>query len=164
MKITYKWGMPHKWTFQCPPIKEWVESIIEEEWIDPFAGNSTICRYRNDMAHSGLDAYDYLKVLDDDIFNGAVFDPPYSLRQVKEHYESVGIKDWQSRFGNNKNGGFPNVKDEIARVVMRGGKVLSFGWSSSGMGTKRGFIKKEILLVGHGGNHHDTICVLEEKK
>jgi hypothetical protein len=31
------------------------------------------------------------------------------------------------------------------------------------MGKNRGFEIQEILLVAHGGNHNDTICVVEKK-
>jgi hypothetical protein len=43
------------------------------------------------------------------------------------------------------------------------GICISFGWSSNGIGLKRGFEIVEILLVAHGGNHNDTMCVVEQK-
>jgi hypothetical protein len=52
---------------------------------------------------------------------------------------------------------------EIARLIRPGGYALSFGWSSGGMGKQLGFDIEKILLVPHGGNHHDTICVAEKK-
>ena len=32
----------------------------------------------------------------------------------------------------------------------------------NGMGIKRGYILREVLLVAHGGNHNDTICTVEQ--
>lgn len=52
---------------------------------------------------------------------------------------------------------------EIARVIKPNGLCLSFGWSTNGLGKKRGFEIIEILLVAHGGNHNDTIVTIEKK-
>jgi hypothetical protein len=57
-----------------------------------------------------------------------------------------------------------DAADEIARVIKTGGKVISFGWNSTGMSMVRGFEIKKILLVHHAGHHNDTICVVDEKK
>lgn len=54
-------------------------------------------------------------------------------------------------------------KKEISRIVKRGGKVITFGWNSGGIGQKYGFEIERILLVPHGGWHNDTICVVERK-
>ena len=54
-------------------------------------------------------------------------------------------------------------KDEIARVIQPGGKCISFGWNTNGLGKGRGFEIQRILFVAHGGNHNDTICVVEKK-
>jgi len=89
-----------------------------------------------------------------------LFDPPYSARQIKECYDSIGKKvhqeDTQSTF-------YTKKKEEISRIVKPGGIVISFGWNSMGMGKTRGFEIVEILLVPHGGVHYDTICVVDKK-
>ncbi len=56
-----------------------------------------------------------------------------------------------------------NHKREISRIVKKGGKVITFGWNSGGIGYKYGFEIKRILLVPHGGWHNDTICTVEIK-
>ena len=56
-----------------------------------------------------------------------------------------------------------NHKREISRIVKLGGKVITFGWNSGGIGYKYGFQIKRILLVPHGGWHNDTICTVEIK-
>ena len=56
-----------------------------------------------------------------------------------------------------------NLKDEIKRITCKDGVVITFGWNSNGIGKTRGFEIVEILLVAHGGNHNDTICVVERK-
>ena len=37
------------------------------------------------------------------------------------------------------------------------GVIVSFGWCTEGMGIGRGFSIVEMLLVGHGAHHNDTI-------
>jgi 16S rRNA G966 N2-methylase RsmD len=39
-----------------------------------------------------MDALDFLKTRKDKEFDGVLIDPPYSLRQVSEHYKKAGIK------------------------------------------------------------------------
>ena len=54
-------------------------------------------------------------------------------------------------------------KNEIARILKPGGKVISFGWSSMGLGKIRNFKMIEVLLVPHGGSRYDTIVTVEIK-
>ena len=44
-----------------------------------------------------------------------------------------------------------------------GGRIIHFGYSSTGMSKSRGFKKVGICLVCHNGDHNDTICLVEEK-
>ena len=90
--------------------------------------------------------------------NRVLFDPPYSPRQLKECYDSQGMV-----LHDTKSSVWKSWKDEIARITNYGGIVISFGWSTNGIGKTRGFEIIEILLVAHGGNHNDTICVVERK-
>ena len=55
-------------------------------------------------------------------------------------------------------------KKEISRILKTGGKVITFGWNSGGIGKTNGFEISRILLVPHGGWHNDTICTVEIKK
>lgn len=92
-------------------------------------------------------------------WEGVLFDPPYSLRQVKECYDEIGVKLFQEDTQR-----FPqNVKELIAPRIKLGGTAITFGWNSQGFGRKLGFEKIEILLVAHGASHNDTIVVVEKK-
>jgi hypothetical protein len=57
-----------------------------------------------------------------------------------------------------------DCKNEIARIIKKGGKAICFGWNSNGIGKGRGFEIKKILLIPHGGSRNDTICVVEIKQ
>ena len=56
-----------------------------------------------------------------------------------------------------------NQKKEISRIVKIGGKVITFGWNTGGIGYKYGFEIEKILIVPHGGWHNDTLCAVERK-
>ncbi len=152
MIITREWAMPNLRTFQIKPIKNIIErykGTTEMEgiiWIEPFP-----------FPYS-KDAVEYLKEFDNNSVDGVLFDPPYSPRQLKECYDNLGMA-----LHDTKSSVWSNWKDETARVIKKGGLCLSFGWSSNGLGKKRGFKLIEILLVAHGGNHNDTIVVVEKK-
>ncbi len=172
MNIEKVWAMPNKDTFSIKPVYEWIRLIIgimgDEVWVDPFVRHSPFkwdMRACNDLnpeieATHNMDALAFLKTLDDESVDGVFFDPPYSPAQIKECYDGIGIKvmqkDTMSSF-------YSDLKAEIKRITKPGAKVLCFGWNSGGLGKQRGFKMKSILLVAHGGNHHDTICTYEIK-
>ena len=60
-------------------------------------------------------------------------DLPFSPRQVNECYNDVGYNvTWDTT----KASFWGNHKKEISRIVKVGGKVISFGWNSGGIGIK----------------------------
>jgi len=89
---------------------------------------------------------------------GVLFDPPYSPRQLKECYDSLGMC-----LHDTKSSVWASWKNEVARVIKPNGLCISFGWQSQGLGKNRGFKIVEIMLVAHGGNHNDTIITVERK-
>jgi len=146
MIIKRIWAMPNKRTFQIKPIAELLKQEIPRfaKVLDPFP-----FKYKED-------ATDMLNKIKDESYNYAVFDPPYSPRQLKECYKGKGEYDTKAST-------WSNWKDLISKKIRVGGKIISFGWSSQGMGKNRGFEIQKILLVPHGGQHNDTIVVVETK-
>ncbi len=138
--------MPNKRTFKIKPIKELLDKYIQD-WkivVDPFP-----FKYEKD-------ATEYLNGLTDNFNVIAVFDPPYSPRQLKECYKGQGEYD-------TKHSTWSNWKNLLSKKIKIGGVVISFGWNSNGVGKNRGFEIIEILLVSHGAGHNDTIVVVEKK-
>lgn len=141
--------MPNHRTFEIPQIKK----LIEEErlsglTIEPFPYQSKI------------DCFDYLNKFDAQIANFGLVDPPYSKRQVSEHYKEMGVKvtGWHT-----SSGWTSKLRKEVSRVIKPGGKTITFGWNSCGVGLTNGFEITRILIVCHGGDHNDTICTVERK-
>lgn len=98
MDISRKWAMPNSKTFSILPIKELIHRYISEEMvvIDPFANESKIGTITNDLntrfdTTYHLDALDFLKQITTESADVVLYDPPYSLRQVKECYEGFGV-------------------------------------------------------------------------
>lgn len=128
-------------------------------WLDPFAGECSPAFLTNDIegrsAKFQMDALDFLTEQQSLSCDGVLFDPPYSTEQCLRKYTpkqngTAGRAEYWAK-----------CKDEIARIVKPGGKVISFCWDSVGMGKKRGFEIIEILLVCHGACHNDTIATVE---
>ena len=107
-----------------------------------------------------MDALDFLKTFQNESVDGVLYDPPYSPRQVTECYQGVGMNVTSET---TRASFWGNQKKEISRIVKLGGKVITFGWNSGGIGRKYGFEITRILLVPHGGWHNDTICTVEVK-
>jgi len=161
------WAMPSHLTFQIKPIKELLDSIVLLDgavWLDPFARDSKRATFTNDInpdttADFHFDALKWLRSFDDASIDGVLFDPPYSLRQLKECYEGIG----SAMTSHESNYFFSDLKNEISRIVKPGGCVVSFGWSSGGIGKSRGFQIERVLLVPHGGIHNDTIVTVDRR-
>ena len=150
------------------PIRIFVEEELKgcERIVDPFAREARVAHITNDLntdfdTDFNMDALAFLKTFEDQSVDGVLFDPPYSLRQLKECYE--GLKMPQAMTQHESRRFYSDIKDEIARITMPGAKVLYFGWDSGGISKARGFKITRILLVPHGGPHHDTICVSDTK-
>lgn len=178
---------PNAWTFKIKPIKELLDRYVLYNglgWVDPYAGKNSPAQYTNDHnpempSKWHLDAAEFCeKISAGDLsyyeecygrklqfwpeppYNGILFDPPYSYRQITEHYKSLGMKasqlDTSSNFYN-------RVMNKICDSISEGGYAISFGWNSNGFGKNRGFQIVEILLVAHGQHHNDTIVTVEQK-
>lgn len=166
VRIERVWAMPNKNTFEIKPIHDLiVEEMTDGTWIDPFANRNKLATITNDLSQEfdtdyHLDALDFMKLFGDASVDGVLYDPPYSPRQVSECYNNVGFNvTWDTT----KASFWGNHKREISRIVKVGGKVITFGWNSGGIGYKYGFEITRILMVPHGGWHNDTICTVEVK-
>ncbi len=168
MKIERKWAMPNKWTFTIKPIKELLkEEINGGLWCDPFAGMNSPAQVTNDLRPDmpttyHLPALEFLKSLPSEHFDGVLYDPPYSPRQVKECYENINIEGWDGKW-NGRTTFWSETLDEVARILKLNGKLIACGWTSMGGGMSRGFEMQRVLLVPHGGRKNDTIVTVEIK-
>ncbi len=169
IEFSRHWAMPSADTFDVPPIEGFVRKYLmrSKVSIDPFARNKRWATYTNDLnpdtaSEHHLEAREFLALM---VERGVkadlvIFDPPYSPRQISECYSQIGrevsMEDTQSKTWN-------EWKQSIAKVCTSNATVLSFGWSTNGMGKKHGFEIAEIVMVAHGGVHNDTICMAEVK-
>lgn len=157
LEFVYLTQPPKRYTFQMPQVKLLVERWCSGKVLNLFCGYTrlNVDEYRVDSdvdmpADWHGDAFDFVKNLDGRLFDTVVLDPPYNLRKAREKYGSRCI------------GSLTKIKDELPRIIRLGGRVISLGYSSVGMSYRRGFVKRKIGLVYHGGDHNDTIIVLEE--
>lgn len=165
MKFSRVWSMPSKDTFTIKPITNLLKRFVQsrELWIDAFAGFNSPATITNDLNPKAptdyhLLALDFLKLFPNgQEIHGVLFDPPYSVRQIKECYEKYGLEVTQKT---TRADWWTLHKKEIMRISPN--YVISFGWNTNGIGKKAGYKIKEILLVAHGGNHNDTIVVVEK--
>ena len=169
--FTRVWCMPNADTLGISEISAWTKKHLMRATvtIDPFARNCRMARWRNDLnpetaAEYHMDASDFLEMLKSKavVADAAIFDPPYSPRQVKEVYESIG-----RHFGiddQHNAGRWIKEKDSLNDLIRPEGVVLSYGWNTIGMGKERGYELFDVLCVCHGGAHNDTICIAERKR
>lgn len=163
------WAMPSAWTFTIRPVKELLQRYMGESganWVDPFAGKNSPAWTTNDMnpdmpAMYHMEALDFAKAIHHEWgYTGILFDPPYSFRQISEHYKSIGMKATKMQ---TSMAFYEKVKSALCEKVKIGGYVISFGWNSNGFGKRRGYKIVEILMIAHGGSKNDTIVTVEQR-
>ena len=169
--ISKAWAMPNGKTFTIPPIKDFVEAEVNHYMpngviVDPFANSCKYGTITNDLnpeydCTCNKDALEFLEGLESNSADLVLYDPPYSITQAAQLYHSFGKEKLKVNVANMKY--WKLCKDNIARILKKGGVCLSFGWNSNGLGKNRGFEMVEILLVAHGGSKNDTICTKEYK-
>ena len=151
VSIERVWAMPNKNTFDIKPIHDLiVEEMTDGLWIDPFANKNKLATITNDLntefeTDYHLDALEFMKMFDFSSVDGVLYDPPYSPRQVSECYNNVG---YDVTWDTTKASFWGNHKREISRIVKLGGKVITFGWNSGGIGRKYGFDSHLKRVVG----------------
>jgi hypothetical protein len=143
-----------------PKLRAWVEARLEGKVLNLFGGvtkltggTSIVTNDINEDIPADLrrDAYDLTKWADSGgAYNTVVFDPPYTAYQaVKTYGRKAQLVS--------------HARDVVEFVLAPGGRVVSLGFNSTGMGAGRGFEKESIALVNGGGSHNDIILMSERK-
>jgi hypothetical protein len=154
--------MPRAMTFQMPKLRGWVESRLQGDVLNLFGGLTQFSLpdgqlyHHNDMSpdikdkHSSFDACNLLEWQGfEKRFDTVIFDPPYSHYQAIKTYN---VKKAQK---------VTHARDVVEYVLRPGGRVISLGFNSTGMGLSRGYEKEALLLVNCGGSHNDYIVLSE---
>lgn len=164
--FTRVWAMPNAWTFSIRPIKMLLNRYVGDGkmWLDPFGGKNSPAEFTNDINPAmpttyHMEAIDFAKRCLD-MYAGVLFDPPYSFRQISEHYKSIGLKAKQT---DTSMSFYEKVKSALYEKVIKGGYAISCGWNTNGFGKARGFEIVEIMAVAHGGSKNDTLVTVERK-
>ena len=163
MNFTYLAQPPKKWTFEQPKLKAWVELWCYERGpaLNLFAGktrlslNETRVDINSDhKPDHTCDCRDFVKFWGEregTPFDTVILDPPYTWRKAKEKYGGKMI------------GQYPRLKDELLEILTPDARVISLGWDTVGMAKKRGFEKIAVCVVCHGGDHRDTLGLVERR-
>ena len=160
MDFTYLLQPPSKWTFDMSKLKDWLESYCAGNVLNLFGGKTRLKISKNYTEISNdidiemptdyhLDAIKFVENWSGNKFDTIILDPPYNWRKAKEKYENRMI------------GQYPQLKDKLLSIINKNAIVISFGYDTVGMSKSRGFEKIAICLICHGGDHHDTICLVE---
>lgn len=164
MKIERFFEMGHTMTFEMPKLRKWVLTNLSGKILNVFGGSTNLQPYfsgkiiSNDINKEAptdfhYDAMRINKYFPKHSFDGAIIDPPYSMYQATESY-GCSNKIVQR---------ISLVRDAVDYLLKPGATVVTLGYNSTGMGSKRGYVKKRILLVNLGGSHNDIIVIVERK-
>jgi len=161
VELTYMRQPPKRYTFEQPKLREWVENQCNGKVLNLFAGKTrlNVDETRVDLSNDfnpdyHMEAFDFVLMAKENgwEYDTIILDPPYSLRKSMEKYNGKTCST------------FNKIKNELPNILSDGGIIISLGYHSTCMGNVRGFTQEKICLIGHGGSHHDTICLIEKKK
>lgn len=160
VEFEYIESPPNKWTFKPKKIRTFLERELEGKVLNLFAGETKL-RHRDEIVRNDINEnieadyhFDALKIdeeFDKETFDTVILDPPYNVRKAREKYDGT------------YQGKFRAIKEKVSKLVRVSGKVLTFGYDSTGMSGSRGFKKVKIYLINHKGDHNDTICLVERR-
>lgn len=158
MNFTYLNQPPRRYTFEQLQLKAFVENNCKGLVLNLFAGKTKLnvkeIRVdidKNVFANFYMDAYEFVIKWEGSPFDTIILDPPYNIRKSREKYEGRWI------------GTLTKIKNELHSIMNEESRVISLGYDSVGMSKSRGFKKVSICLICHGGDHNDTICLVEER-
>lgn len=158
MDFTYLTQPPRSYTFEQPKLKLWVEKWCRGKVLNLFGGSTRlrVDEISNDIdinmkTDFHMDVIEFVEGWKKEPFDTIILDPPYNWRKAKEKYEGRMI------------GKYPQLKNKLLSIIEKDARVITFGYDTVGMSKSRGFEKIAICLVCHGGDHHDTLCLVEER-
>ncbi|MFB6300545.1 MAG: hypothetical protein ABEH65_09820 [Halobacteriales archaeon] len=162
--FTYLTAPKSRWIFDPPVVREWVESRLDGRVLNLFAGPTKLSHdgeiVRNDVdetieATYHVNAADIAAHVEAESFGTIVLDPPLIARAPTDGQTT------QPAGHTIAPADLDRIKTQVAELVEGGGTVITFGRNSSGLGSTRGFEKREICLINHPGSFDDTIAVVE---
>jgi len=149
---------PKRYTFEQPQLKQWVEMHCTGSVLNLFAGkirlNVEEVRVDIDPTVSPdytMDAFTFVTSWNVGKFDTVVLDPPYNVRKAREKYDGRYL------------GVYTKIKDALPRIMADKGRVISLGYDTVGMSRSRGFQKIAVCVVCHGGDHNDTLGLVERR-
>lgn len=177
MEIKYIQTPPKRYTFEMKKVKEWTELNSKGLVLNLFAGKTklNLNEIRVDINKEMtkidyiMDSFSFINFWieeKNDKFDTIILDPPYSLRKAREKYD-ISMKNSNPNVNvHNKKmiGSFTIIKNVISNILAPEGRVLTFGYNSTGLGNARGFKKTKLLLINHFGDYDDTMGIIEEQK
>lgn len=158
--IKYYCVQPNKWTFQSDKIREWVESHLEGDVLNACAGKTKLNHerkiHRNDInperdADTHYDVLELTEWLEPNSFDTVVYDPPFSKAQADSTYDGISVTD---------EGKAMRVFDQLLRP---GGKVVKFGFSTTGMPGELDYVRKEVAIFNTLGRMNDWLAVVDQR-
>ena len=158
--IRYYCVQPNRWTFESKKIRKWVESNLKGDVLNACAGKTKLRHsddiHRNDLnperdADTHVDVCELSKHFEPNTFDTVVYDPPFSKEQADSSYDGISVTAEAEAMA------------EIDTVLKSGGRVIKFGFSTTGMPGGKDYIRKEVAIFNTLGRMNDWLAVIDER-
>lgn len=163
--FTYETVQPNRWTFQSDKIRRWVEERLHGRVLNACAGKTKLAHsgeiVRNDIDES-RDADMHVDVCEigdhfgPESFDTIVYDPPFSENQANESYE---LEDGETVVA----GRDAVAKRQFDQMLREGGRVISFGFTTTNMPLSLGYERSEVAIFNTLGRMNDYLASVDVK-
>lgn len=162
MELEFYTVNPNKWTFESDKIRHWCEKHLRGRVLNACCGPTKLHHeeeiVRNDIDEDiGTDYHVDATELSSHFgreFDTVVFDPPFSAHQATVTYNGTTT------------GYDTAMKREIHRVLRPGGRLVQFGYSTTGMPRKLGDVeyrKVAAAIFNTLGRPNDILGTVDEQ-
>jgi len=161
IEFTYLKQPAKRYTFEMPKLYKWTVQNCKGKVLNLFAGKTLlngIDEIRVDLnkdmpADYYMDAYEFVLMAKKEgwKYDTIIFDPPYSLRKSREKYNGFYTSKLRK------------IKTVLPELISDNGYFINYGYSTNGMGRRRGFELIKICIINHSGDKNDTLCTIEIK-
>lgn len=165
LDMTYETVQPNRWTFQSDKIRREVEKRLRGRVLNACAGKTKLAHggpiVRNDI-DTARDADYYVDVceisehFEPASFDTIVYDPPFSENQASTTYELDDGTEVVAGRG-------AIAKREFHDLLADGGRVISFGFTTTNMPLSLGYTREWVGVFNTLGRMNDYLASMDVK-
>lgn len=160
ISVDYFVTKPTRWTFEDDKIRGWLLTQLDGRVLNACAGKTKL-NYSGEIVRNDLnpdrdvdynvDVAEIAEHLDHCSFDTIIYDPPFSLGQSEDKYDSIHVEAESQ------------AKREFHKLLKPNGKVVQFGYTTTCMPGELGYSREAIAIFNTLGPRNDILGTVDRK-